>query len=225
MNIWDSYIEAGQELPQKDKEAFYTALIEYLYYGVEPEITGAASAVFTAIRPSVDLSKARSETGKRGGNAKARNARASKQKPVLPPSKPPSKTLANEVANEVANSVANTQANEVASGLANEVANGLAKNKNKNNLREKEKEKYKEKEKGNAQARFEKPSAADVSAYAAERGFPDFDAEHFVDYYESNGWKVGRNPMRDWKACVRRWLREERPEGKGAGVDYSKYDR
>ena len=32
-------------------------------------------------------------------------------------------------------------------------------------------------------------------------------AEQFYDYYESNGWKVGKNAMKDWKACVRTWER------------------
>ena len=31
------------------------------------------------------------------------------------------------------------------------------------------------------------------------------DAEKFIDYYESNGWKVGRNSMKDWKAAIRTW--------------------
>lgn len=30
-------------------------------------------------------------------------------------------------------------------------------------------------------------------------------AQQFIDYYESNGWKVGRNSMKDWQATVRRW--------------------
>lgn len=34
-------------------------------------------------------------------------------------------------------------------------------------------------------------------------------ANSFWDYYESNGWRVGRNPMKDWKAAARRWKREK----------------
>ena len=54
--------------------------------------------------------------------------------------------------------------------------------------------------------RFEKPSLADVQAYCAERG-NSVDAQKFVDYYESNGWRVGKNPMKDWRAAVRTWER------------------
>jgi hypothetical protein len=33
-------------------------------------------------------------------------------------------------------------------------------------------------------------------------------SQRFVDYYESNGWKVGKNPMKDWKAAVRTWKQQ-----------------
>ena len=36
------------------------------------------------------------------------------------------------------------------------------------------------------------------------------DASYFYDYYESNGWCVGKKPMKDWKAAVRNWMRNEK---------------
>ena len=56
------------------------------------------------------------------------------------------------------------------------------------------------------QKRFTKPTLADVQAYCAERG-NSVDAQKFVDYYESNGWRVGKSPMKDWRAAVRTWER------------------
>lgn len=53
---------------------------------------------------------------------------------------------------------------------------------------------------------FEAPTVAMVEAYCKEQGFK-IDVQHMVDYYVSNGWKVGRNPMKDWKAAVRNWVR------------------
>lgn len=53
-------------------------------------------------------------------------------------------------------------------------------------------------------SRFAPPSVEDVKTYCTEKGY-SMDAEHFVDYYTSNGWRVGRNPMKDWKAAVRNW--------------------
>tara|TARA_R100001463_G_scaffold126708_1_gene184489 strand:- start:428 stop:1096 length:669 start_codon:yes stop_codon:yes gene_type:complete len=52
--------------------------------------------------------------------------------------------------------------------------------------------------------RFAKPSIEEVADYCNERN-NDVDAEKFYDYYSSNGWKVGKNAMKDWKASVRTW--------------------
>ena len=52
--------------------------------------------------------------------------------------------------------------------------------------------------------RFARPSVDDVADYCAERN-NGINPQAFVDYYEANGWKVGRNPMKDWKASVRTW--------------------
>ena len=54
--------------------------------------------------------------------------------------------------------------------------------------------------------RFTPPSLEEVKAYCAERK-NNVDAERFINYYESNGWKVGKNPMKDWKAAIRTWER------------------
>ena len=58
------------------------------------------------------------------------------------------------------------------------------------------------------------PTVEEVRAYAAQRGDP-LDPEAFMDYYTANGWKVGRNPMKDWKAAVRTWARKEQAHGTG----------
>lgn len=50
------------------------------------------------------------------------------------------------------------------------------------------------------------PTLEEVQAYCIERG-NHVDAARFVDYYTSNGWKVGKNKMKDWKAAVRTWER------------------
>ena len=72
--------------------------------------------------------------------------------------------------------------------------------------------------------RFAKPSFAEVSEYVAAQGYK-VDPERFIDYYESNGWKVGRNPMKDWKAAVRNWARNDsQPSEAVKRNDYSQYD-
>ena len=53
---------------------------------------------------------------------------------------------------------------------------------------------------------FIKPTLEEVKAYCIERK-NNVDPQRFFDYYESNGWKVGKNTMKDWKAAVRTWER------------------
>ena len=49
-----------------------------------------------------------------------------------------------------------------------------------------------------------RPTLDDVVAYCKERG-NQVDAQRWFDYYSSNGWRVGKNPMKEWKAAVRTW--------------------
>lgn len=55
-----------------------------------------------------------------------------------------------------------------------------------------------------ARKRFVPPSVNEVAAYCAERG-NGLDAQAIHDHYTANGWKVGKNPMKDWRAAVRTW--------------------
>lgn len=65
--------------------------------------------------------------------------------------------------------------------------------------------KTKQNKKENIQRKtFSKPTVEEVKAYCSERK-NNVDAEKFCDFYESKGWKVGKEPMKDWKACVRTW--------------------
>jgi hypothetical protein len=53
---------------------------------------------------------------------------------------------------------------------------------------------------------FTPPTLEEVKAYCKERN-NSIDTEKFIAYYESNGWRVGRNPMKDWRAAIRTWER------------------
>lgn len=55
-----------------------------------------------------------------------------------------------------------------------------------------------------ARKRFTPPTLAEVTAYCRERQNA-VDPQRFIDYYTANGWKVGKNSMKDWKAAVRTW--------------------
>ena len=84
------------------------------------------------------------------------------------------------------------------------------------------------KKKSKTASRFTPPTLEQVIEYCNERQ-NGVDAERFVDYYTSNGWKVGKNPMKDWKAAVRTWERSEnhgtRPPQKAASQQEGVLDR
>ena len=72
----------------------------------------------------------------------------------------------------------------------------------------------------NKAKRFVKPSLDEVRAYCRERG-NSVDPEAFCDFYESKGWKVGNQPMKDWQAAVRTWEKSRgtsRPNPKTAAA-------
>lgn len=64
---------------------------------------------------------------------------------------------------------------------------------------------------------FIKPTTEQIKAYCQEHGY-SIDEQYFYNYYESNGWMVGRNKMKDWQATVRNWHKrnkeDERLNGK-----------
>ena len=74
--------------------------------------------------------------------------------------------------------------------------------------------------------RFTKPNAGDVADYCIERK-NNVDPMKFINFYDSNGWKVGKNPMKDWKACVRSWEANTPKDKSGrkelANKDYNKF--
>ena len=60
----------------------------------------------------------------------------------------------------------------------------------------------------NKKVRFKKPTIEEVKNYCILRN-NNIDAESFIDFYESKNWQIGKNKMKDWKACVRTWERRE----------------
>lgn len=51
---------------------------------------------------------------------------------------------------------------------------------------------------------FMKPTIEDI-----KKAFPTFNAEYFYNYYQSNGWMLGRNKMKDWNATVKNWIAKD----------------
>ena len=66
---------------------------------------------------------------------------------------------------------------------------------------------------------FTPPTLEDVSAYCRERN-NKIDAQRFIDFYESKGWMVGQNKMKNWKAAIRTWEQRDKESPKPRKQDY-----
>lgn len=73
-----------------------------------------------------------------------------------------------------------------------------------------------------ASKRFSPPGLEEVEAYFAEKGGTAAQAERFRDFYESNGWKVGKNPMKSWKAAASGWMSRDKESAQKASAPRSK---
>ncbi len=94
-----------------------------------------------------------------------------------------------------------------------DVPKGQSNNNNSNSNKNSNKEEIGEKRK-----RFIPPTLQEVAAYCLERK-NGIDPQRFIDYYTSNGWRVGKNKMKDWKASVRTWERNGYSSGKTYGAN------
>jgi len=61
-----------------------------------------------------------------------------------------------------------------------------------------------------------------VKACIAERGY-HVDAEAFISFYESNGWKVGKNPMKSWRAALVTWEKRHTPSNTANPINQNAY--
>ncbi len=73
-----------------------------------------------------------------------------------------------------------------------------------------------------ASKRFSPPGLEEIEAYFAEKGGTASQAERFRDFYESNGWKVGKNPMKSWKAAASGWMSRDKESAQKASAPRSK---
>ena len=64
---------------------------------------------------------------------------------------------------------------------------------------------------------FVKPTVEEIAAFCKEKNY-GVNAQTFFNYYEANGWKVGRNAMKSWQAAVQNWNTREKANNKAAGT-------
>ena len=206
-----SYYDALKELPAEEFRDIVLAVCAYALDGEEPELSGVARAIFTLIRPTLEVGRSKAENRSRAEQTLL-SAEQTGNRPEQTKNKP----------EQTQNKRKQTD------------------NKPEQTRKEKEKEKEREKESENdsycsppppsGPKRFVPPTLAEVQSYVAERQSP-VDPQGFIDFYASKGWMVGKTPMKDWKAACRnaetweRWSRTEASAPPKKGLAQALTDR
>ena len=192
----------------------YTAICEYAFHGVEPaeDADVMVKMVLTQAKPQIDANNKRREAGSTGGRGKKKEASELTEHALLgrkttvtenenhrfPDEKPNVNENANENVNENTNENANTKENINTDEIIKENMDS---------------------DSTQTAGPFMPPPREEVQAFIAEQGL-HVDASRFIAYYTANGWMVGKNKMKNWKAALRHWHRnDERNLAKNRGYD------
>ena len=189
--FYESFFTAISRIRKKpDRADAYDAIAAYALYGHEPDLDklpDSAAIAFDLIRPTLDASKRKAESGKAGGKSKQT---ASKQQ------------------------ASGKQTGSTGEANLKRGETGTEKEGEKEKEEEIENECYSPPtpSPGEPRKRFVPPTVEEVRAYCLERG-NGIDPQSFVDHYEARGWRYNGNvPMKDWKAAVRTWESRNRPQ-------------
>lgn len=191
--VYASYLKAAKRLNDADRLAVYDAIMEYGIEGTEPETDGVAAAIFEIVKPLIDANMKKREAGRKGGEAKRSNPEANAKQNEANVKQTEANRKQNEAEakqNEADHEKVPSNVNGNGNGNVNGNGNGNGNGKG-------------EVQKGKRQ-RFTPPTPEQVAEYCRERK-NTVDPNKFFDYYTANGWKVGKNSMKDWKAAVRTW--------------------
>ena len=187
VTIQDDMWEAAKTLNERQCDAFIAALVRYAFEGTEPPKESKVYPMFVLCKSRLDLSKKGNEQAKQDAEARRESARRAAN--------------ARWAKDAGAMRTHDTDAMQPHDppGDAYEVRGGkerLGEDTNPPNPPKGER------------AKFVRPTPEQVDAYIAEKGYSGFDGEQFCAHYDSNGWKVGKAPMKDWRAAVVTWAKD-----------------
>ena len=208
--FYADWLNVIRDLPSEVQLEVYQAIAEYAIYDNLIELKPLAKVAFGFIKQTIDrdtqkyisISEKRSEAGKRGGrplkNNELKESNEKQKKQLLSEKSKKSNCPLNDNDNVNDNDISflekKKQKSDVAvSDLENENSESLI-----------ETLQTPKEQSGGGRKRFTIPTPEEVQAYCNERN-NDISGQQFCDFYSSKGWKVGSQPMKDWKAAVRTW--------------------
>lgn len=207
--FYADWLNVIRDLPSEVQLEVYQAIAEYAIYGNLIELKPLAKVAFGFVKQTIDrdtqkyisISEKRSEAGKKGGRRLKDNELEEsneKQKKQLLSEK-------SKKSNCPLNDNDNVNDNDI-SFLKKETKSDVAVSdlENENSESPIETSETPKEQSGDGRKRFVIPTPEEVQAYCDERKNGIL-GQQFCDFYSSKGWKIGKEPMKDWKAAVRTW--------------------
>lgn len=194
----DKFTRALEKVPDEQFVVLVRAILAYGSDGVEPELEFPLDAIFESFREDIDYSHNRRQSGNKGGKARSGgdSEEASKQ----------SETASKLSATASKQSETAFKLFETASNPSKQACKQAS---NTSNTSKKE-------------GRMKRPTLQEVEAEIKARGY-HVDARAFIAYYDSNGWKVGKNPMKSWKSALTTWERRDSGKAVASDADFSRF--
>ena len=187
--FYRSFYEALLGMSSDNQGDCLMAVANYAINGVEPEVlTPEVRMFFTLVKPKIDKNNQKCENGKNGGRRK--NQTETEIKPNNNQTETETEASDNQNSQkEKEKTPPYPQENKNKNIYTPIIPEGIIPPKEKN---------------------FKKPTIEEIDTYCRESKHY-VDVGRFYDFYESKGWKVGKSPMKDWRAAVRNWARSETP--------------
>lgn len=189
--LYRTQYEAMKGLQPEQFKAAFTAIMEYALDDIEPDSDPVSVAMWMLCKPLIDKNNRNYANGKKSRATTGSDLEPNEERTTTEPGATCNRTT--------------TEPQPNGERLATEPGATRTPNDKCKRLNIK-----KSISKDMPKEKFKPPTADEVRDYAAEKGYA-IDAERFCDFYESKGWFVGKNPMKDWKAAVRNWSRSQKP--------------
>ena len=208
--FYADWLNVIRDLPSEVQLEVYQAIAEYAIYDNLIELKPLAKVAFGFIKQTIDrdtqkyisISEKRSEAGKRGGrplkNNELKESNEKQKKQLLSEKSKKSNCPLNDNDNVNDNDISFLEKKKQKSDAA------VSDLENENSESPIETLQTPKEQSGGGRKRFIIPTPEEVQAYCNERNNGIL-GQQFCDFYSSKGWKIGKEPMKDWKAAVRTW--------------------
>lgn len=204
--LYTDCLEQLEVIPDAERGILFLEVLRYARTGVVPNIENPfLKALFLGFKNQIDrdcakyeeVCKKRAEAGRNGGNQRVANL---KQSQASGSNCNQNQANSSNCLNVEANASNTKQSQASGSNIKANQADNDSDNDSDNVIDIK-------KSKGKT-SRFTPPTIQEVKSFIDEKGY-SIDAETFIAFYESNGWMVGKNKMKDWRMAIVTWSKRD----------------